>query len=120
MENTVHTKTKAKSPQTNGICERFHRTMLEEFYQVAFRKKLYSSLDELQADVDVWINFYNSQRPHSGRYCYGKTPFQTFEEARHLAAAKMLDRLQEQTPAVTGLTGSSPGGAPHAAGAVAG
>jgi hypothetical protein len=93
IENIDHTKTKAKSPQTNGICERFQRTMLEEFYQVAFRKKLYGNLEELQADVDVWLEFYNSERPHSGRYCYGKTPMQTFQESKHLAAEKMLDQL---------------------------
>ena len=29
-----HTKTTVKSPQTNGICERFHKTILQEFYQV--------------------------------------------------------------------------------------
>lgn len=86
VENIDHTKTKAKSPQTNGICERFHRTMLEEFYQVAFRKKLYGSLEELQADVDAWLAFYNGERPHSGRYCYGKTPLQTFQESKYLAA----------------------------------
>ncbi|WP_194868972.1 IS481 family transposase, partial [Pseudoalteromonas sp. PPB1] len=51
-----HTKTKAMSPQTNGICERFHKTILQEFYQVTFRKKLYSSLEELQKDLDEWIN----------------------------------------------------------------
>jgi hypothetical protein len=66
--------------------------MLEEFYQVAFRKKLYSHLEALQADVDVWLEFYNSQRPHSGRYCYGKTPMQTFQESKHLVAEKMLDQ----------------------------
>lgn len=93
VEDIDHTKTKAKSPQTNGICERFHRTMLEEFYQVAFRKKLYGSLEELQTDVDLWLTFYNGERPHSGRSCYGKTPLQTFEEAKHLAAEKMLDQL---------------------------
>lgn len=41
-----HSKTKARSPQTNGICERFHKTILNEFYQVAFRNKLYNSLEE--------------------------------------------------------------------------
>ncbi len=45
-----HTKTKVKSPQTNGICERFHKTILQEFYQVTFRKKLYESIDALQVD----------------------------------------------------------------------
>ena len=44
-----HTKTKARHPQTNGICEQFHKTILNEFYQVAFRRKLYQSLEELQA-----------------------------------------------------------------------
>jgi hypothetical protein len=71
--------------------------MLEEFYQVAFRKKLYGSLEELQTDVDAWLDFYNSQRPHSGRYCYGKTPLQAFQEAKHLAAEKMLDQLHQSS-----------------------
>ena len=49
VENIDHTKTRARRPQTNGICERFHKTMLQEFYQVAFRKKIYKSIEELQA-----------------------------------------------------------------------
>ncbi|RLM06395.1 hypothetical protein BIY27_19730 [Gibbsiella quercinecans] len=38
INNIDHTKTKAMSPQTNGICERFHKTILQEFYQVTFRR----------------------------------------------------------------------------------
>lgn len=91
VENIDHSKTKARSPQTNGICERFHRTMKEEFYDVAFRKKLYHSLEELQHDVDVWLKEYNDLRPHSGKYCYGKTPMQTFQESKTLAQEKQLD-----------------------------
>jgi hypothetical protein len=64
------------STQTNGICERFHRTVQDEFYSVAFRKRLYSSLEQLQADVDAWIREYNEVRSHSGKYCFGKTPMQ--------------------------------------------
>jgi len=93
VENIDHSRTKAKSPQTNGICERFHRTMQEEFYSVAFRKKLYTSLEELQSDLDVWLREYNEKREHSGKYCYGKTPWQTFLDSKHLAQAKMLDSL---------------------------
>ena len=93
VENIDHTRTKAKSPQTNGICERFHRTIQEEFYSVAFRKKLYHSFDELQVDLDAWLREYNEQRTHSGKYCYGKTPLQTFLDSRQLAHDKMLDRL---------------------------
>jgi len=94
LENIDHSKTKARHPQTNGICERFHRTMKDEFCSIAFRKKIYHSLEELQRDVDQWLVTYNEQRPHSGRYCDGKTPMQTFRESKHLAEAKMLDRQQ--------------------------
>jgi len=93
LEDIDHSKTKARSPQTNGICERFHRTMQDEFYSVAFRKKLYHGLEELQADLDEWLREYNEDRPHSGKYCYGKTPLQTFVDSAHLAREKMLDGL---------------------------
>lgn len=91
VEDIDHSRTKARHPQTNGICERFHRTMQNEFYAVAFRKKIYNTLDELQADVDIWIDHYNNERPHSGKYCFGKTPKQTWDETLHLAKEKMLD-----------------------------
>lgn len=91
VENIDHSKTKARSPQTNGICERFHRTMKQEFYDIAFRKKIYSSLEELQQDVDNWLIQYNQFRTHSGPRCYGKTPMQTFLDAKSLACEKNLD-----------------------------
>jgi len=90
VENIDHTRTKTKHPQTNGICERFNRTVLNEFYRVAFRKKLYTSLEELQADLDAWLLAYNEQRPHQGRWCYGKTPMQTFLDTVPLAKEKMI------------------------------
>jgi len=79
-------------PRQNGICERFHRTIPDEFYQVAFRKKLSASLENLQVDLDEWLLEYNRERPHSGKHCNGRTPFQTFRETRHLAFQKMLER----------------------------
>jgi len=108
LENIDHSRTRAKSPQTNGICERFHRTIQEEFYAVAFRKKLYGSLEELQADVDVWVEEYNRQREHSGKYCFGKTPWQTFLDSKHLAQAKMLDSLTPTTAAGTDALSAEP------------
>jgi transposase InsO family protein len=90
VENIDHTRTKVKRPQTNGICERFHKTVLNEFYRVAFRKKLYGTLDALQADLDVWLHEYNEVRPHQGRWCYGKTPRQTFLDSVPLAKEKLL------------------------------
>jgi len=94
IEDIDHSKTKAKSPQSNGICERFHRTIQEEFYSVAFRKKIYHTLEELQEDLDNWIEEYNTERTHSGKYCYGKTPLETFRSARHLAHEKDINRIQ--------------------------
>jgi transposase InsO family protein len=90
VEDIDHTRTQVKSPQTNGICERFHKTLLNEFYRVAFRKKIYSTLDVLQADLDRWLKLYNEQRPHQGRWCYGKTPTQTFIDSIPLAKEKMI------------------------------
>jgi transposase InsO family protein len=97
LEDIDHTKTKAKSPQTNGICERFHKTVLEEFYQIAFRKKIYETIEELQADLDNWMKSYNNDRPHSGRYCYGKTPMDTFKDSLPLAKQKILNSTQLTT-----------------------
>jgi transposase InsO family protein len=93
IEGIEHSKTQVRHPQTNGICERLHRTMQEEFYAVAFRKKLYDSLAALQHDLDQWMDYYNNQRSHSGKYCFGKTPMETFNESITLARHKMLDHL---------------------------
>jgi len=77
-----------KSPQTNGIYERFHKTMLDEFYRVAFRKKVYETVEMLQADLDDWLRVYNEARTHQGRWCFGKTPMQTFLDSADLAREK--------------------------------
>lgn len=95
IEDIDHSKTKAKSPQTNGICERFHKTIQEEFYAVAFRKKVYNSFEGLQKDLDSWLEEYNRNRTHSGKYCYGKTPYQTFVDSLHLAKIKLLGQVAE-------------------------
>jgi hypothetical protein len=95
IEDIDHSKTKAKSPQTNGICERFHRTVQDEFYAIAFRKKIYRSTSELQADLDKWMLNYNNERTHSGKYCFGKTPMQTFIDSIPMAQEKLLERLAE-------------------------
>ena len=90
VEDIDHSRTKTKSPQTNGICERFQKTLLNEFYRVAFRKKLYRTIDELQVDLDLWVRDYNEQRPHQGRWCFGKTPMQTFLDAIPMTKEKSI------------------------------
>ena len=88
-----HTKTKAQSPQTNGICERFHKTILQEFYQVTFRKKLYVTLDELQKDLDEWIKYYNNEWTHQGKMCCGRTPLETLLDGKKIWAEKNLAQI---------------------------
>jgi len=85
-----HTKTKAMSPQTNGICERFHKTILNEFYQITFRKKLYSTMEALQKDLDDWIKSYNNDRTHQGKMCGGRTPMETLLDGKSIGAEKNL------------------------------
>jgi transposase InsO family protein len=100
LEDIEHTRTKVKHPQTNGICERFHKTIQNEFYATAFRRKIYNSLEELQTDVDVWIVDYNEQRTHSGKHCFGKTPMQTFLDSKHIAIEKQLNRAFQTSDSV--------------------
>jgi hypothetical protein len=90
LENIEHTRTKTRHPQTNGICERFNKTCKDEFYSVAFRKKVYRSIDEIQLDLNEWLQEYNYERTHSGKYCYGKTPMQTFADSTPLAKEKLI------------------------------
>jgi len=88
-----HTKTKARHPQTNGICERFHKTILQEFYQVTFRKKLYSDLESLQKDLDEWLNYYNNDRTHQGKMCNGRTPMDTLLDGKRIWTQKNLNQI---------------------------
>jgi transposase InsO family protein len=90
LEHIEHTRTTTKHPQTNGICERFTKTLLDEFYRAAFRRRFYAQLDELQADLDAFVDEYNHRRPHQGRWCYGKTPMQTFRDSLALAKEKLI------------------------------
>ena len=82
LNDIEHTKTKANSLQTNGICERFHKTILNEFYQVAFRRKIYRTIEELQRDLDEWLAYYNHDRTHQGKMCCGRTPMQTLIDGK--------------------------------------
>jgi transposase InsO family protein len=107
IETIDHTRTKARHPQTNRICERFHRTIQDEFYAVAFRKKIYTTLEQLQTDLDQWVEQYNQERTHTGKYCFGRTPWQTFQETKHLAHAKQLDRLFGQPEMKSGIPDDS-------------
>ena len=91
LNDIEHTKTKARHPQTNGICERFHKTILQEFYQSAFRRKIYNSVEELQLDLDEWLFYYNNERTHQGKRCDGRTPMQTLVDGKLIWKEKFVN-----------------------------
>jgi transposase InsO family protein/molybdenum-dependent DNA-binding transcriptional regulator ModE len=90
VNDIEHTRTKARHPQTNGICERFHKTILQEFYQPALRKKIYGSVEELQADLDTWLDVYNNERTHQGKMCCGRTPMATLLDGKKIWQEKFV------------------------------
>ena len=91
INDIEHTKTKVKSPQTNGICERFHKTILHEFYNVTFRKKIYQDIESLQADLDEWLKYYNNDRTHQGKMCCGRTPMETLIDGKKIWQDKFVN-----------------------------
>ncbi len=91
LNDIDHTKTRVKSPQTNGICERFHKTILQEFYQVTFRKKIYTDMASLQKDLDEWLAYYNNERTHQGKMCCGRTPMETLVDGKKFWQEKLLN-----------------------------
>lgn len=91
LNDIEHTKTKVQSAQTNGICERFHKTILQEFYQVTLRKNIYADLESLQKDLDEWINYYNNERTHQGKMCCGRTPIETLIDGKKIWKEKFFN-----------------------------
>lgn len=90
LNDIEHTKTKAQSPQTNGICERFHKTILQEFYQIAFRKHIYTDIESLQKELDEWVHYYNNERTHQGKMCCGRTPMETLVDGKQIWREKFI------------------------------
>lgn len=79
LNDIEHRKTQVRRPQTNGFVERFNRTVLDEFFRIAFRIKLYESVEALQVDLDAWLVHYNTERPHQGYRNQGRRPMETIE-----------------------------------------
>jgi transposase InsO family protein len=79
LNDIEHRRTQVRRPQTNGFVERFHRTVLDEFFRIVFRKKLYETVASLQEDLDSWLHEYNYERPHLGYRNQGRRPWETIE-----------------------------------------
>ncbi|MBX3032587.1 MAG: IS481 family transposase [Bdellovibrionaceae bacterium] len=97
LNDIEHSRTKAYHPQTNGSTERLNQTIQDEFYAVAFRKTLYTSLEQIQADLDVFMRRYNEERTNQGKRCLGRTPKQTWDAGYELYKKYVIDKT-EVTP----------------------
>lgn len=90
LSDINHTRGKASLAQTNGIVERLYKTILNEFYQVTFRKEIYSTLEHLRTDLDEWVTKYNTEKTHQGKMCCGRAPFETLLDGQRLWQEKQL------------------------------
>lgn len=99
LNDIEHTRTKVRRPQTNGAVERLNQTIQDEFYSVAFRKKLYRTVDEVQVDLDLFLEYYNNERTNQGRYCQGRTPLQTFTDGLQIYNQYVFDNDVEEMAA---------------------
>lgn len=96
LQEIEHTRTKARHPQTNGSCEKLNQTIEREFYSIAFRKKLYTNLGELQSDLDGFMDNYNKERTNQGKRCQGRTPYETFMEGIDIYKSKVYEQVEEE------------------------
>jgi transposase InsO family protein len=76
-----HRRTRVKRPQTNGFVERFHRTILDEFFRVELRKYNFQTIEELEVALQEWIVYYNTKRTHQGYRNLGRTPYNVVEQS---------------------------------------
>lgn len=79
LEDITHRTTRVKRPQSNGIVERLHRTLLDEHFRVEGRRTWFETIDEMQAVLDDYLIGYNTKRPHQGRGMNGRTPATVFK-----------------------------------------
>ncbi|MDM5057053.1 integrase core domain-containing protein, partial [Aeromonas dhakensis] len=84
LEGIEHRTTKVRRPQSNGFIERLHRTLLDEHFRIKGRTTWYESVEQMQTDLDSYLEHYNNQRPHQGRMMEGQTPYSMFKKGLKL------------------------------------
>ena len=99
LNGIEHSRTKVRHPQTNGSTERLNQIIQNEFYKVAFRKKIYTSIEEIQVDLDIFMATYNNERTNQGKHCQGRTPMQTLREGRALYQQYVFENSEEKNQA---------------------
>ena len=98
LEEIEHRTTKVKRPQSNGIVERLHRTLLDEHFRVEGRRTWFESVEEMQVVLDEYLVHYNTKRPHQGRNMNGRTPLQAFKDGMPKPEPKSPDKKEKTKP----------------------
>ena len=88
LEDIAHKTTQVRRPQSNGIVERLHRTLLDEHFRIEGRRTWFETIAEMQVVLDAYLDGYNQRRPHQGRGMAGRTPAQAFTEGLPSTLAK--------------------------------
>ncbi|QPJ63853.1 MAG: transposase [Candidatus Nitronauta litoralis] len=99
LSGIEHSRIKVRHPQTNGSTENINQTLQKGFYKVAFRKKLYQSIEAIQKDMDDFMRYYNNQRTNQGKHCQNRTLMQTFLDGRSLYPQYMFENNVEENQA---------------------
>jgi transposase InsO family protein len=98
LEDIEHRTTRVKRPQSNGIVERLHRTLLDEHFRVEGRKTWFETIDEMQVVLDDYLVGYNTKRPHQGRGMNGRTPQTAFREGLPKPNTKKEEKIKTEKP----------------------
>jgi len=79
---------KAGRPNSNGCAERVQLTILEECWRPAFSRSLAPKITALRRDLDEYLNYYNTDRAHTGRLTQGRVPADIVYGARKMGPVR--------------------------------
>jgi transposase InsO family protein len=99
LEDIEHRTTRVKRPQSNGIVERLHRTLLDEHFRVEGRRTWFETIAEMQVVLDQYLVSYNTARPHQGRGMNGRTPATAFKEGLPKPPSEKKEKSPPTKPA---------------------
>ncbi len=98
LEGVEHKRTRVARPQSNGIVERLHRTLLDQHFRVEGRRTWFETVEEMQASLDPYLESYNTRRPHQGRGMNGRTPLKAFADGIPKAKQKEKTTTRNTEP----------------------
>jgi hypothetical protein len=74
------------------------RRLARSFSRSAATERLVNAIFIVIISELFELSPYNEARPHQGRWCFGKTPMQTFLAAMPMTKEKMIAAYQHRTP----------------------